>query len=95
MIIIKYSLFERFLQNMNNDEEYMIIYFRYEKLSTPENQLSYTFVEGTAIKDIFFSLKNSDTDHTLLPIKILQKIGEYIDTGFYFSKNLFVRREIW
>lgn len=26
---------------------------------------------------------------------MLQKIGESIDTGFYFSKNFFVRKEIW
>ena len=34
-------------------------------------------------------------DLFFLPLKILHKIGDYMETGFYFSKSLFIRKEIW
>lgn len=44
----------------------------------------------------FVSSKYSDKSEYLnLPFKIIQKLGESIENGFYFSKNIFIRKEIW
>jgi hypothetical protein len=37
----------------------------------------------------------AEIDFYFLPLKILQKIGDYMETGFYFSKNFYVRKEVW
>jgi hypothetical protein len=40
--------------------------------------------------------KYSDKSEYLnLPFKIIQKLGESIENGYYFSKNVFIRKEIW
>ena len=38
---------------------------------------------------------NLETSYLFLPIKILQKLGESIENGVYFSKSFFIRKEIW
>jgi len=51
------------------------------------------------IKDLynnFISTKFSDkTEYLNLPYTILSKLGESIENGFYFSKNIFIRKEVW
>lgn len=51
------------------------------------------------IKDLynsFITTKFSDkTEYLNLPYKILYKLGESIENGFYFSKNIYIRKEIW
>jgi hypothetical protein len=57
------------------------------------------YIEGQALKDIYtqfiYNKNKSEFDIVMLPFKILHKISEYLENGFYFSKNFFVRKEIW
>jgi hypothetical protein len=52
-----------------------------------------------SIKDTFDQFLNKNhinsEEYFSLPFKLLQKIGDSIHTGTYFSKNFFIRKEIW
>ena len=38
---------------------------------------------------------NDENEFIFLPIKILNKLGESIEQGSFFSKNFYIRKEIW
>jgi hypothetical protein len=57
-----------------------------------------TKCEDGSVKDLYlnFVQKNSDENEFLyLPLKIIQNLGESIENGSFFSKNFFIRKEIW
>jgi hypothetical protein len=52
-----------------------------------------------SIKDIFSQFMNKNhidsEEYFTLPFKLLRKLGDSIQSGTYFSKNFFIRKELW
>lgn len=52
-----------------------------------------------SLKDTFMTFieksKINNEEYFNLPFKLLRKIGDSIQSGTYFSKNFFIRKEIW
>ena len=96
-VITYFSLFEKFLNNIssqqenerNENEKSLNLLFDYTKNNNNENLKD--------IIDLYISLNNITNTEKLfeLTIKICTYLGKAIDSGFYFSKAIFLRREIF
>jgi len=72
---------------------------RFEKNEIKLEKRSPKKSDGESIRESYTSFvqKNSsdETEFLFLPLKIVQKLGESIEHGWYFSKNIYIRKEVW
>jgi hypothetical protein len=81
------------------DEEYIIynLFIRHSNLMNEKKDSKIKDISG--VRDLFSNFmaqrNNNENDFLFLPLKILQKLADSIETGVYFSSCLYIRKEIW